>query len=89
MSEIIITNQLLGRQAFKEQCGIELNQLKDIHGRTPEFAIGNTPYLLEPASPNSRPSVAGLSALNQLAPMYISRDLANLSFGREKFISSG
>ncbi|WP_281559513.1 hypothetical protein [Thalassomonas sp. RHCl1] len=51
MSEIILTNQLLGRQAFKEQCGIELNQLKDIHGRTPEFAIGNTPYLLEPASP--------------------------------------
>ncbi|WDE02919.1 hypothetical protein SG34_015870 [Thalassomonas viridans] len=90
MSEIILTNQLLSRQSFKEQCGIELNQLKDIHGRTPEFAVGNTPYLLEPASSvNSKPSTEGLSALNQLAPMYISRDLANLSlsFGSDNVLA--
>ncbi|WDE07205.1 hypothetical protein SG34_010095 [Thalassomonas viridans] len=80
MSEIILTNQLLSRRSFKEQCGIELSQLKDIHGRTPEFAIGNTPYLLEPLSPgNSPPSAIGLSALNQLSSMYTSRDLANIS----------
>ncbi|WP_281561171.1 hypothetical protein [Thalassomonas sp. RHCl1] len=87
MSEIVLTNQLLGRQAFKDQCGIELNQLRDIHGRTPEYAIGNTPYLLEPPSPHQ--SAAGLSALNQLAPMYISRDLANLSlsFGSENVLA--
>jgi len=50
MSEIILTNQLLSRQAFQEQCGIELSQLKDIHGRTPEFVAGNIPYLLKDTS---------------------------------------
>ncbi|WP_281555873.1 hypothetical protein [Thalassomonas sp. RHCl1] len=80
MSEIVLTNQLLSRHNFKDQCGIELNQLRDIHGHTPEYAISNTPYLLEPASSGNPSSpAAGLSALNQLAPMYISRDLANLS----------
>ena len=84
MSEIILTNQLLGRQAFKAQCGIELSLLKDIHGHTPEFAIGNTPYLLAPPSPgNENSPVAGLSTLNQLSPMYISRDLANLSLSHQ------
>ncbi|WDE05065.1 hypothetical protein SG34_027825 [Thalassomonas viridans] len=90
MSEIILTNQLLSRQSFKEQCGIELSQLKDIHGRTPEFAIGNTPYLLESLSPgNNQPDIEGLSALNQLAPMYISRDLTNLSlsFGSDNVLA--
>ena len=46
MGEIILSNQLLSRQSFKDQCGIALSQLKDIHGRTPDYVIGNTPYLL-------------------------------------------
>jgi len=80
MSEIVLTNQLLSRQSFKEQCGIELNQLRDIHGHTPEYAISNTPYLLEPASTASNSSsAAGLSALNQFASGDISRNLTNLS----------
>ncbi|WDE03353.1 hypothetical protein SG34_018350 [Thalassomonas viridans] len=90
MSEIILTNQLLSRQNFQEQCGIELSPLRDIHGRTPEFAIGNTPYLFEPSSSiNNKPSAEGLSALNQLAPMYISRDLTNLalSFGSDNVLA--
>ena len=90
MSEIILTNQLLSRQSFKAQCGIELSRLKDIHGRTPEFAVGNTPYLLEPPAPlNNGPDTQGLSALNQLAPMYISRDLTNLSlsFGSDTVLA--
>ena len=90
MSEIILTNQLLSRQSFKAQCGIELSRLKDIHGRTPEFAVGNTPYQLEPPAPlNNGPDTQGLSALNQLAPMYISRDLTNLSlsFGSDTVLA--
>lgn len=76
MSEIILCNRTLGAEAFKRQCGTNIEGCSTSNcTKPPERAFAYRPYLL----PNNESSLIGKYALSQLSSPLVSRELTNLS----------
>jgi hypothetical protein len=84
MSEIILCNRNFSASAFKNVCGIEIEQASSLTCPNPDMIIANKPYLLQ-----SGHSSIGATSLAKLSNPAIAKNLTNLSlsFGGDNLIA--
>ncbi|WP_159820017.1 hypothetical protein [Colwellia sp. 20A7] len=84
MSEIILCNRNFSASAFKNDCGIEIEQASSLTCPNPELIIANKPYLLQNGH-----STIGATSLAKLSNPSIAKNLTNLalSFGGDNLIA--
>lgn len=84
MSEFILCNRNLNGSAFKNECGIDIEQTLSLTCPNPEMIIANKPYLLK----NGHSSL-GSTTLAKLSNPAITKNLTDLSlsFGGDNLIA--
>ena len=84
MSEIILCNRNLSGSAFKNECGIDIEQTLSLTCPNPEMIIANKPYLLK----NGHSSI-GATTLAKLSNPATTKKLTDLSlsFGGDNLIA--
>ena len=84
MSEIILCNRNFSASAFKNACGIEVDQASSITCPNPNMIIANKPYLLQ----NAR-STMGATTLAKLSNPTTTKNLTDLSLSLSLSLSFG
>ena len=73
MSEVLLCNQALSPMSLQDQCGITIDQVTDFSCKKPSLIAPHTPYLI------GNNTDINPSALAQLSPAPVARELTNLS----------